>query len=153
VLLSAAQPIWSLSLDQLHPALQSGPLGLDQAEAERRLIQWGANRLPPLRRRPLALRLLDQMVHFMALLLWVAGGMAFAAGTPQLGVAIWSVVLINGLFSFWQEFQAERTLGALTRALPRQVQVWRDGELRTLEADALVPGRPHRAGGGRPDPG
>ena len=140
MLLSAAQPIWSLSLDQLHPALQSGPLGLDQEEAERRLIQWGANRLPPLRRRPLPLRLLDQMVHFMALLLWVAGGMAFAADTPQLGVAIWSVVLINGLFSFWQEFQAERTLGALTRALPRQVQVWRDGELRTLEADALVPG-------------
>ncbi len=140
MLLSAAQPIWSLSLEQLHPALQSGPLGLAQEEAERRLAQWGANRLPPLRRRPLVLRLLDQMVHFMALLLWVAGGMAFAAGTPQLGWAIWSVVLINGLFSFWQEFQAERTLGALTRALPRQVQVWRDGELRTLEADALVPG-------------
>ncbi|MFN9636951.1 MAG: cation-translocating P-type ATPase [Synechococcaceae cyanobacterium] len=140
VLLSAAQPIWSLPLSQLLPALQSEADGLRQAEAERRLALWGPNRLPPLRHRPLALRLLDQMVHFMALLLWVAGGLAFAAGTPQLGWAIWAVVLINGLFSFWQEFQAERTLGALTRALPRQVQVWRDGELRCLEADALVPG-------------
>ncbi len=140
MLLSALQPIWSLPLDGLCAALQSQPSGLSQAEAEQRLARWGANRLPPQRRRPLPLRLLDQMVHFMALLLWVAGGMAFAAGTPQLGWAIWSVVLINGLFSFWQEFQAERTLAALTRALPSQVQVWRDGELHRLGADALVPG-------------
>ena len=140
VLLSAAQPIWSLPLPQVLPTLQSEAGGLSQAEAERRLALWGANRLPAIRRRPLLLRLLDQMVHFMALLLWVAGGLAFVARTPQLGWAIWSVVLINGLFSFWQEFQAERTLGALTRALPRQVQVWRDGELRCLEAEVLVPG-------------
>ena len=140
MLLSAVQPIWSLPPEGVHPALQSQPTGLSQAEAEQRLARWGPNRLPPQRRRPLLLRLLDQMVHFMALLLWVAGGMAFAAGTPQLGWAIWSVVLINGLFSFWQEFQAERTLAALTRALPSQVQVWRDGELRQLGADGLVPG-------------
>ena len=140
MLLSAAQPIGSLPLEQLQRAVQSGPTGLSQAEAERRLELWGANRLPPPKRRPLGLRLLDQMLHVMALLLWVAGALAFAAGTPELGWAIWAVVLINGLFSFWQEFQAERTLGALTRALPRQVQVWRDGELRRLEADALVPG-------------
>ncbi|MFM7265871.1 MAG: HAD-IC family P-type ATPase, partial [Cyanobium sp.] len=140
MLLSAAQPIGSLPLEQLQGAVQSGPGGLSQAEAERRLERWGANRLPPPRRRPLGLRLLDQMLHAMALLLWVAGALAFAAGTPELGWAIWAVVLINGLFSFWQEFQAERTLGALTRALPRQVQVWRDGELRRLEADVLVAG-------------
>ena len=80
------------------------------------------------------------MVHFMALLLWVAGGLAFAARTPQLGWAIWAVVVINGLFSFWQEFHAERTLAALTRALPRQVQVWRDGALCFLPVEDLVAG-------------
>jgi magnesium-transporting ATPase (P-type) len=69
----------------------------------------------------LELRLFDQMVHFMALLLWIAGVLAFVAGTPQLGWAIWAVVLINGLFSFWQEFQAERPLAALIGSLPRQV--------------------------------
>ncbi len=140
MLLSAAEPIWSLPLDQVPPALQSRPTGLSQEEADRRLARWGPNRLPPLRRRSLALRLVDQMVHFMALLLWVAGGLAFAAGTPQLGWAIWAVVLVNGLFSFWQEFQAERTLAALGRSLPSQVRVWRDGELRALSAELLVPG-------------
>jgi Ca2+-transporting ATPase len=140
VLLAASQPIWSLPLESVHQALQTTPEGLSREEAERRLARFGANRLPPLKRRPLALRFLDQMIHFMALLLWIAGGLAFAAGTPQLGWAIWSVVLINGVFSFWQEFQAERTLAALTSALPSQVQVWRDGQLGFLPAQELVAG-------------
>lgn len=140
MLLAASQPIWSLPLEDVHQALQTTPEGLGSAEAEQRLAHFGPNRLPPARRRHLALRFLDQMVHFMALLLWIAGALAFAAGTPQLGWAIWAVVLINGVFSFWQEFQAERTLAALTRALPSQVQVWRDGQLGFLPAEALVAG-------------
>ena len=140
MLLAASQPIWSLPLERVYPALQASPEGLSSEEATRRMVRYGPNRLPPLKRRPLALRFVDQMVHFMALLLWVAGGLAFAARTPQLGWAIWAVVLINGLFSFWQEFHAERTLAALTRALPRQVQVWRDGALCFLPLEDLVAG-------------
>jgi Ca2+-transporting ATPase len=140
VQISASQPIWCLEPTDLIAALGSGPQGLSQAEAALRLERFGPNRLPPLRRRPIVLRLLDQMGHFMALLLWIAGGLAFASGTPQLGWAIWSVVLINGLFSFWQEFQAERALEALSRSLPRQVPVWRDGVLLRLAADQLVAG-------------
>ncbi|QPN66010.1 cation-transporting P-type ATPase [Synechococcus sp. CBW1006] len=140
MLLSAAQPIWSLPQSEVCDALQTTPTGLSSAEALRRLERFGPNSLPALRRRSLWLRFVDQLVHFMALLLWIAGGLAFVAGTPALGWAIWAVVLINGAFSFWQEFQAERTLAALTRALPRQVQVWRDGQLQTCQADQLVPG-------------
>ncbi|MGB5134847.1 MAG: cation-transporting P-type ATPase [Prochlorococcaceae cyanobacterium] len=140
MLLAASQPIWSLPLEQVYPGLRTTPEGLSQPEAEKRLERYGANRLPSLKRRPLVLRFLDQMLHFMALLLWIAGVLAFVAGTPQLGWAIWAVVLINGIFSFWQEFQAERTLAALTRALPRQVQLWRDGRLGFRSAEELVAG-------------
>ena len=140
VLLSASQPIWSLPAEAVAAALQSTPQGLGNSEAQRRLERFGANRLPSLRRRSLLLRFVDQLVHFMALLLWVAGALAFAAGTPQLGWAIWAVVLINGLFSFWQDYQAERTLEALKCSLPRQVNLWRDGRPTQLSAELLVPG-------------
>ena len=140
MLLSASQPIWSLPPEGVAAALQSTPQGLSHTEAQRRLQRFGANRLPILRRRPLWLRFTDQLLHFMALLLWVAGAMAFAAHMPQLGWAIWAVVLVNGLFSFVQEYQAERTLAALKRSLPHAVQLWRDGELTTLAAAELVPG-------------
>jgi len=140
MLLPSDRAIWSLPLQQVPQALGSTALGLGEQEARRRLERYGTNRLPPLRRRPLLLRLLDQLFHFMALLLWLAGGLAFVARTPQLGWAIWAVVLINGLFSFLQEFQAERTLAALGRALPQQVQLWRDGVLVLRPAQELVAG-------------
>lgn len=140
MLLSASQPIWSLPPEGVAAALQSTLQGLSHPEAQRRLQRFGANRLPSLRRRPLWLRFTDQLLHFMALLLWVAGALAFAAHMPQLGWAIWAVVLVNGLFSFVQEYQAERTLAALKRSLPHAVRLWRDGELTTLAAAELVPG-------------
>ena len=138
--LSPAQPVWSLCGEALHAALQTMAQGLSSTEASERLARFGANALPPAPRRPLILRLGDQLLHGMALLLWVAGALAFAAGTPALGWAIWAVVLINGLFSFWQEYQAERSLEALRRALPQRVRVWRDGQLQERDAAELVPG-------------
>ena len=80
MLLTAAQPIWSLPLSDAYAALQSGPEGLSSAEAAARLERFGANRLPPLKRRPLLLRFTDQLIHFMALLLWVATGFCVALG-------------------------------------------------------------------------
>ncbi|MEB3276456.1 MAG: cation-transporting P-type ATPase, partial [Cyanobacteriota bacterium] len=140
MLLSAAHPIWTLSRVQVIAVLGSTAQGLSSSEAAIRLQRVGPNSLPAPPQRPLLLRLGDQLLHLMALLLWVAGGLALLAGTPQLAVAIWAVVLINGVFSFWQEYQAERTMAALLKALPRQVQVWRDGMLSVLAAEAVVPG-------------
>ena len=140
VAVPAAQTISCLSPEQALLALSSSPAGLSSLEANLRLAHFGPNCLPPQRHRPLILRLGDQLTHFMALLLWAAGAMAIVAGTPSLGWAIWGVVLINGLFSFWQDFQAERTLAALTAVLPQHVRVWRQGLMTQLPADALVPG-------------
>ena len=58
----------------------------------------------------------------------------------MLGYAILGVILINGLFSFWQEYRAERALSALLKLLPRQVKVIRGGGVEQVEAARLVPG-------------
>ena len=39
-----------------------------------------------------------------------------------LAAAIVGVIVINGLFSFWQEYRAEETMAALQRLLPHQRQ-------------------------------
>ncbi|MGB7416342.1 MAG: cation-transporting P-type ATPase, partial [Thermosynechococcaceae cyanobacterium] len=59
---------------------------------------------------------------------------------PELGWAIWAVILINAIFSFSQEFQAEQAMAALKNVLPAQVKVYRDGELKVIAARELVPG-------------
>ena len=86
----------------------SAPLpGLSRAEVAARLTADGPNRLPPPERQAPWKRLVGEMVHFFALMLWVAGLLAFVAGLPQLGVAIFVVVVINGVFAFVQEERSE----------------------------------------------
>ena len=58
----------------------------------------------------------------------------------RLGVAILCVILINGLFSFWQEYKAERAVAALRRLLPLRVKALRAGAIVQLPASELVPG-------------
>lgn len=137
---SLHQPIWVLSFEEVYESLKTSANGLSQDEARKRLEQFGANELPEPVQRPLWLRFLDQLTHFMALLLWVAGILAFISRTPELGWAIWAVIWINGIFSFWQEFQAEKALSALKKVLPMQVKVYRDGELKQIPARELVRG-------------
>jgi calcium-translocating P-type ATPase len=131
---------WAVPVEVLLAALGSSPIGLAASEAGSRARAAGPNELPERRGRSIWVQFGFQLVHFMALLLWAAGGLAFASGTPELGWAIWAVILVNGVFSFWQEVKAERALSALRRRLPREARAWRDGRLAVLHAAELVPG-------------
>ena len=126
------------------------PNGLSTAEAISRLRRDGPNALPVPRRTPAWRRLAAQMTHFFALLFWVAGLLAFVAGLPQLGVAIFFVVVLNGVFAFVQEERAEHAAERLRDLLPRRVTVVRDGLPDEIAAEELVVGRPRAARRGRP---
>jgi magnesium-transporting ATPase (P-type) len=64
------------------------------------------------------------------LLLWVAAVLAFVGQMPQLGWAIIAVVVVNGAFSFVQEYRAERATRALAALLPEEATAPRDGRKR-----------------------
>ncbi|MBW4591190.1 cation-transporting P-type ATPase [Aetokthonos hydrillicola Thurmond2011] len=133
-------PVWTLSAEQVYETLSTSAQGLSEAETALRIKHYGFNELPEPARRSLLLRFTDQLTHFMALLLWVAGTLAFISGTPELGWAIWAVIWINAGFSFWQEFQAEQALAALNKMLPAQAKVFRDGTLCEISVREIVPG-------------
>ena len=57
-----------------------------------------------------------------------------------LAAAIVAVIAVNGAFSFWQEYRAERAMVALQKLLPHQVTALRDGRAVRLGVEALVPG-------------
>jgi calcium-translocating P-type ATPase len=80
------------------------------------------------------------MIHFFALLFWAAGVLAFVAGLPQLGVAIFVVIVLNGIFAFAQEERAAHAADSLRRMLPRRTNVLRDGVVRQISAEDLVIG-------------
>jgi magnesium-transporting ATPase (P-type) len=66
-------------------------------------VQPSKNRALGVLRRPLLLEFLGNLYQVFALLLWVSAVLAFASGSAELGWAIIVVILINALFSFYQE--------------------------------------------------
>ena len=114
--------------------------GLSHEEAAARLELAGPNRLPQARGPGLPRQFAAQLLHFFALLLWVAAVLAFVGQMPQLGWAIIAVVIVNGAFSFVQEYRAERATRALAALLPEEATALRDGRKRRVPAAELVPG-------------
>ncbi len=135
------------AIEELYAHLHSSAQGLVQAEATQRLARHGANRIEEITGQSFAGKLLKEFTHFFALILWLAAGLAFVAewkdpgqGMAMLGYAVLGVILINGLFSFWQEYRAEKALAALRNLLPQHTTALRDGKAVQLLVAELVPG-------------
>ncbi len=96
----------NVSLEEVYATLKSTSRGLDSEAVAQRKTAFGLNAIKETKGQPLILKFLSNFVHLMALLLWAAGIIALVAKMPQLAIACWMVNLINGCFSFWQEFRA-----------------------------------------------
>lgn len=139
--------IHHLTVADAFASLKSGTAGLSEAEAQRRLTEFGKNEVEEVAHEALLLTFAREFGHFFAIILWVAAGLAFFAewrepgqGMATLGFAIIGVIVINGLFSFWQAYRAERALATLKRLLPNETKVVRSGLVRQVLAVELVPG-------------
>ena len=128
------------SVEDCLSQLETSSDGLSAAEAQKRHQKGGPNALPKVPGPPVLGKFVAQFTHRMAILLWVAALIAGFAGLPQLAVAIAAVNIINGLFSFWQEFRAQKATEALQRLLPRWARVRRDGVELRIPAEELVCG-------------
>ncbi|MGE5547861.1 MAG: cation-translocating P-type ATPase [Solirubrobacterales bacterium] len=139
--------IQELTADAALENLNSGFAGLDDQEAARRLAEYGPNRVERVRTVPIGLRFLANFTHLFALVLWTAAALAAVAewrqpgeGMGTLAGAIVLVIMVNGLFAFWQEYRSERALETLRDLLPNAVTVRRGGRLIQVAAGTLVPG-------------
>src|SRR5512146_1419253 len=144
---SPAMKIHQRSAADAIASLNSSPHGLSSVEALRRLAEFGPNRVEEVARESTLLRFLKEFTHFFALILWLAAALAFfdewrdpGPVMATLGYAVLGVILVNGLFSFWQEYRAEKALTALRNLLPQHVAAMRDGKAVQIPVAELVPG-------------
>ncbi|WP_430646886.1 cation-translocating P-type ATPase [Agromyces sp. GXS1127] len=115
-------------------------VGLTSADAERRRGRDGANALPGAKRPSVLRRLVGELTHFFALLLWAAAVLAFLAGLPELAIAIIAVIIVNAIFAVVQQARADRAADRLQEMLPARVTVRRDGRRRRIDAVDVVEG-------------
>lgn len=132
--------IYKLDQEAVFKELDTSRYGLTKKEAAKRLEQHGLNQIQEVKKRPLIYKFLENFYHLFAILFWGASIMAFLSGQPQLGYAIIGVIIINAIFSFSQEYKAEKATEALKKLLPTYAKVIRDGEHQKILASELVPG-------------
>jgi Ca2+-transporting ATPase len=130
----------SLPSENVLQLLKSRPDGLTEDEAISNLADYGRNEIREVHGKPLSHRFITNITHPMAILLWIASIMAYAGKLPELTIAIIVVIIINGVFSFWQEYRAERTSKELKKLIPQNALVIREGQERQIPAVDIVPG-------------
>jgi P-type Ca2+ transporter type 2C len=137
----AAGIVWhGRSADETLALLGTGRGGLTHAEAERRLELYGRNELMPPRPRSALSRFLGQFADFLILVLIAAAVVAGVIGDLIDTVVIIVIVLLNAVIGFVQESRAERAMAALKAMAAPTATVLRNGALRTIAAQQLVPG-------------
>lgn len=135
----------TLSPQQATTLLESSPQGLSPSEVGHRQQVYGLNELKEgATRRPLEI-LWDQFKNIMLLMLIAVALVSLVldlqeGGFPKDAIAIFAIVILNGVLGYLQESKAEKALAALRNMTSPKVRVLRQGQEQELEAKCLVPG-------------
>ena len=128
-----------LTAAELQKRLQTSPDGLSQAEAKKRLEQYGYNELAEVKVNP--------FLKFLAYFKGPIPGMIIAAAVisgilhhwPDLGVIL-GLLFMNAIVGFREEYQADTTIATLKEKLAVEARVKRGGNWVVIPARELVPG-------------
>ena len=136
-----------LHVKDVFEALETSPEGLTSEEAGRRLTKYGFNILVEKKQVSIAYKFLTQLKDLFGILLVFASLLAAVDGIVEnstdmleLSFIILAVVLVNAVFSLFQEWRAEKAMETLRRWMPEYAKVFRDGELKRILVKELVPG-------------
>ncbi len=136
----------TLSCEQVLQQLQTAEKsGLSTAQVAEQARRYGLNELKEKAGRSRWAIFRDQFTNIMLLMLMavaiVSAVLDFQAKAfPKDAIAIFAVVLLNGILGYLQESQAENALAALKKLSSPQVRVLREGKVSEIDAKALVPG-------------
>lgn len=137
----------SISLQEFLEKLSVEENGLSEQEAASRLKQCGGNILEEIGKESIIKKYLRQFKNLFSILLTVGAILSFIGeylepgqGNLYIGIALVGVVILNGTFTFIQEYQAEKTMESFRQLLPPHARVIREGKERDILASELVVG-------------
>jgi H+-transporting ATPase len=129
----------SLPMPELQARLGSSPDGLSQAEAQRRLAQYGPNEIAEKKTNPF----LKFLTYFWGPIPWMIEVAVILSALVRHWPDFFIILLLllaNAAVGFWEEYQAGNAIAALKAKLAVRTRVRRDGKWTTLAARELVPG-------------
>ena len=135
----AKDNLQTLPLAEVEKKLGSSPDGLTQAEAQKRLTQYGPNEIAEKKTN----EILKFLSYFWGPIPWMIEAAvilsAAARHWPDFGIIL-LLLLANAVVGFWEEHQAGNAIAALKATLAIKARVKRDGKWVNPAARELVPG-------------
>ncbi len=137
-----SKPIWhSLPVEDMVERLKVNPdSGLSEAEAKKRLEQYGRNELQEQPRPGFLQRLFNQLKEVVVLLLIGASLVSALLGEWYEAGAIILIVVLNTIMGIVQEGKAEEALAALKKMSAPEAHLLRGGHMVTVPEAEVVPG-------------
>jgi H+-transporting ATPase len=135
----AKDDLKSLPMPELQAKLGSSPDGLSQAEAQKRLTQYGPNEIEEKKTNPF----LKFLTYFWGPIPWMIEAAVILSGVVRHWLDFFIILLLlvsNAVVGFWEERQAGNAIAALKAKLAIKARVKRDGKWVTPAARELVPG-------------
>ncbi|MBR5817273.1 MAG: HAD-IC family P-type ATPase, partial [Clostridia bacterium] len=131
--------------DEVLNELKTNENGLSSAEAERRLLENGKNRLKEAKGKSIFRRFLEQLIDPMIIILIVAAlisGVFAVLENESFAdvIIILAVVLVNAILGVYQESKAEKAIEALQKMSAATSKVLRDGRVQIIPSEDLVVG-------------
>ncbi|MEK3955520.1 cation-translocating P-type ATPase [Psychrobacillus sp. FSL K6-1464] len=114
--------------------------GITELEAQKRLQQYGHNRLATNRKKTWVERIFSQINNVLIYVLIVAAVVSAFVGEIADALIIGLVVIINAVVGVIQESKAEDALEALKNMATPKAIVQRDGEMKEIDSAEVVPG-------------
>jgi Mg2+-importing ATPase len=130
---------WNLPVHGLLLELDATPAGLSEAAAGVRLAAYGPNDALYRRRRPLWRQILDRFANPLILILLFASGLSAWTGEVTSFAIIIVIILLSVVLDVAQQARAEHTIDALRRSVGLTAAALRDGIVREIPVDQLVP--------------
>jgi H+-transporting ATPase len=129
----------TLPMAEIEKKLESSPDGLTQAEAEKRLTQYGPNEIAE-KKTNVFLKFLG---YFWGPIPWMIEGAIILSGVVRHWLDFFIILFLlfsNALVAFWEEHQAGNAIDALKASLAINARAKRDGKWAAPKASELVPG-------------
>jgi H+-transporting ATPase len=136
---NAKDDLKSLPMPELQAKLGSSPDGLSQAEAQKRLTQYGPNEIEE-KKTNLFLKFLS---YFWGPIPWMIEAAVILSAVARHWPDFFIILLLlvaNSVIGFWEEREAGNAIAALKAKLAIKARVRRDGKWITPAARDLVPG-------------
>lgn len=131
---------WALPLQDVFDYLKSSERGLTDSEAKVRINQYGFNEIARKEKRHGLEIFVSQFENTLVLVLMAAAVISYFLGERIDAAVILSIVFINSVLGFFQEYRAEKALKTLKEYVTFRAKVLRNGEITEIETKNIVPG-------------